>query len=110
MSDSTARDAGFDPLLCPVPPSVQGDDRSEYMNHDAYEIVGDMPVHVGGACYIGRLVHWFGYYGKDGLMAQMPMRLPGNDTDREQTFSANGVRTVASVGTAIGKMTINRGN
>ncbi|WP_423763321.1 hypothetical protein [Burkholderia sp. NLJ2] len=80
------------------------------MNHDAYEIVGDMPVHVGGACYIGRLVDWFGDYGKDGLMARMSMCLPRNDTDREQTFGANGVRTVAFVATSIGKMAMNRGN
>lgn len=114
MSDSTARDAGSDTPLCPVPPSVQGDDRSEYMNHGpgryAYGIVGDMPVHVGGTCYIGRLVDWFGDYGKDGLMAQMSMRIPRDDTGHEQTFSVNGVRSVASVATSIEKMTANSGN
>ncbi|MFJ1208739.1 hypothetical protein [Burkholderia pyrrocinia] len=69
-----------------------------------------MPVRVGGACYIGRLVDWFGDDGKDGLMAQMSMRLPRNDTDREQTFSMNAVRTVTSVATSIEKMTVNSGN
>jgi hypothetical protein len=93
---------------------VQGDDRDAYSNygpgHYAYEIVGDMPVHVGGTCYIGRLIDWFGLYGKDGLMAQLSMRLPANDTDREQTFSVNGVRIVTSVAASIGKMTVNSGN
>lgn len=114
VSDSQARDAGAGKPLCPVPPSVQGDDRDAYSNygpgHYSYEIVGDMPVHVGGTCYIGRLIDWFGLYGKDGLMAQLSMRLPANDTDREQTFSVNGVRTVTSVAASIGKMTVNSGN
>ncbi|MPV69096.1 hypothetical protein [Burkholderia sp. BE17] len=114
MSDSSARDAGSDTPLCPVPPSVQGDDRSEYMSyrpgHYAYEIVRDMPVHVDGTCYISRLVDWFGAYGKDGLMAQMSMRLPRDDTGHEQTFSVNGVRSVTSVATSIEKMTVNSGN
>ncbi|GAU03935.1 hypothetical protein BSLA_02f1200 [Burkholderia stabilis] len=114
VSDSTARDAGSDTPLCPVPPSVQGDDRSEYMSygpgHYAYEIVGDLPVQVGGTCYVGRLVDWFGDYGKDGLMAQMSMRLPRDDTGHEQTFSVNGVRSVTSVATSIEKMTVNSGN
>ncbi len=114
VSDSTARDAGSDKPLCPIPPSVQGDARSDYMNygpgHYAYEIVGDMPVHVGGTCHIGRLVDWFGDYGKNGLMAQMSIRIPGGDTDHVQTFDVNGVRTVTSVATSIGKVTVNSGN
>ncbi|WP_322081435.1 lysozyme inhibitor LprI family protein [Burkholderia sp. BCC1972] len=114
VSDSAARDAGAARPLCPIPPSVQGDDRDAYSNygpgHYAYEIVGDMPVHVGGTCYIGRLIDWFGQYGKDGLAARLSMRLPANDTDREQTFSVTGVRTVTSVATSIGKMTVNSGN
>ncbi|WGY71665.1 DUF1311 domain-containing protein [Burkholderia cepacia] len=114
VSDRAARDAGADKPLCPIPPSVQGDDRDAYSNygpgHYSYEIVGDMPVHVGGTCYIGRLIDWFGQYGKDGLMAQLSMRLPANDVDREQTFSVNGVRTATSVATSIGKMTVNSGN
>ncbi len=78
--------------------------------HYAYEIVGDIPVHVGDTCYIGRLVDWFGDYGKDGLMAQMSIRLPRDDTGHEQTFSVKGVRSVTSVATSIGKMTVNSGN
>jgi uncharacterized protein len=114
VSDDTARDAGSDTPLCPIPPSVQGDDRSEYSNygpgHYAYEIVGDMGVHVGDTCYIGRLIDWFGDYRKDGLVAQLSMHLPGDESDREQTFSVNGVRTVTSVATSIEKMTVNSGN
>jgi hypothetical protein len=74
VSDSRARDAGADQPPCPIPPSVQG----------------------GGTCYIGRLIGWFGRDGKDGLMAQLSMRLPAGDTGREQTFSVNGVRAVTS--------------
>ncbi|MCA8274160.1 lysozyme inhibitor LprI family protein [Burkholderia sp. AU30280] len=114
VSDSTARDAGSDTPLCPIPPSVQGDDRSEYSSygpgHYAYEIVGDMAVHVGDTCYIGRLIDWFGDYRKDGLVAQLSMRLPRDESDREQTFSVNGIRTVTSVATSIEKMTVNSGN
>ncbi|WP_446901485.1 lysozyme inhibitor LprI family protein [Burkholderia sp. YIM B11467] len=114
VSDSTALDAGADKPLCPIPPDVQGDDRSEYSNygpgHYTYEIVGDMPVHVGGKCYIGRLIDWFGQYGKDGLTAQLSMRLPRDDTDHEQTFSVTGSRVVTSVATSIEKMTVNSGN
>ncbi|NHV24821.1 lysozyme inhibitor LprI family protein [Burkholderia sp. D-99] len=114
VSDSTARDAGSDTPLCPIPASVQGDDRSEYMSygpgHYTIEIVGDMPVRVGGTCYIGRLIDWFGGYGKDGLFAQISMRVPGSDADREQTFTVNGVRAVTSVATSIEKMTVNSGN
>ncbi|WP_175957777.1 hypothetical protein [Burkholderia sp. BCC0405] len=114
MSDSTARDAGSDAPLCPIPPSVQGDDRSEYSSygpgHYTYEIVGDMAVHVGDTCYIGRLIDWFGDYRKDGLVAQLSMRLPRDESDREQTFSVNGIRTVTSVATSIEKMTVNSGN
>ncbi len=43
-------------------------------------------------------------------MAQMSMRLPRDDTGHEQTFSVNGVRSVTSVATSIGKMTVNSGN
>ncbi|VWM19654.1 lysozyme inhibitor LprI family protein [Burkholderia lata] len=114
VSDSTARDAGSDTPLCPIPPSVQGDDRSEYSSygpgHYAYEIVGDMAVHVGDTCYIGRLIDWFGDYRKDGLVAQLSMRLPRDESDREQTFSVNGIRTVTSIATSIEKMTVNSGN
>ncbi|ABB11242.1 lysozyme inhibitor LprI family protein [Burkholderia lata] len=114
VSDSTARDAGFDTPLCPIPPSVQGDDRSDYSSygpgHYAYEIVGDMAVHVGDTCYIGRLIDWFGDYRKDGLVAQLSMRLPRDESDREQTFSVNGIRTVTSVATSIEQMTVNSGN
>ncbi|NTX30072.1 DUF1311 domain-containing protein [Burkholderia pyrrocinia] len=111
VSDNVASDAGADKPLCPIPPDVQGDDRSEYSNygpgHYTYEIVGDVPVHVGGKCYIGRLIDWFGQYGKDGLAAQLSMRLPRDDTDHERTFSVNGVRAVTSVATSIEKMTVN---
>ncbi|AOJ42337.1 hypothetical protein WJ23_31160 [Burkholderia lata] len=114
VSDSTARDAGADTPLCPIPPAVQGDDRSEYSSygpgHYAYEIVGDMAVHVGDTCYIGRLIDWFGDYRKDGLVALLSMRLPGDASGREQTFSVNGIRTVTSVATSIEKMTVNSGN
>ncbi|MBN3824722.1 DUF1311 domain-containing protein [Burkholderia sp. Ac-20384] len=114
VSDSTARDAGSDTPLCPIPPSVQGDDRSDYSSygpgHYAYEIVGDMAVHVGDTCYIGRLIDWFGDYRKDGLVAQLSMRLPRDESDREQTFSVNGIRTVTSVATSIEQMTVNSGN
>lgn len=114
VSDSTARDAGSDTPLCPIPPSVQGDDRSDYSSygpgHYAYEIVGDTAVHVGDTCYIGRLIDWFGDYRKDGLVAQLSMRLPRDESDREQTFSVNGIRTVTSVATSIEQMTVNSGN
>ncbi|WP_321789535.1 hypothetical protein [Burkholderia pyrrocinia] len=76
----------------------------------AYEIVGDMPVHAGGTCCIGRSVDGCGDDGKDGLVALMPMCLPRNDPGRAQTFSVNGVRTVASVATSIEKKTVNGGN
>lgn len=114
VNDNTARDAGSDMPLCPIPPSVQRDDRSEYSNygpgHYAYEIVGDMGVQVGDKCYIGRLIDWFGDYRKDGLVAQLSMRLPGDESGREQTFSVSGIRTVTSVVTSIEKMTVNSGN
>ncbi|WP_431261578.1 hypothetical protein [Burkholderia contaminans] len=56
------------------------------------------------------MIDWFGDYRKDGLVAQLSMRLPGDESGREQTFSVSGIRTVTSVATSIEKMTVNSGN
>lgn len=40
----------------------------------------------------------------------LSMRLTRDESDREQTFGVNGVRTVTSVATWIETMTVNSGN
>lgn len=109
VSGETARDAGSATPLCPVPASVKGDERDEYYNygpgHYSFEVVADMPIHVGRRCYIGRMIDWFGSYGKDGLQAQIQMRKPGDDGDgREQTFEVNGVRAAVATEMATGRL------
>ena len=101
-----ARDTGSsNKPLCPVPEGTSDDDRSNYTGygpgHYSYEIVGDVPVHVGPQCYIGRLVDWFGgYSAKDKLFASFSMRKP-TDGDREQSYNVQGVRTVLGTTTSI---------
>ncbi|WP_167525627.1 lysozyme inhibitor LprI family protein [Cupriavidus oxalaticus] len=110
VSSEVARDAGLqDKPLCPVPDTVKDDDRDAYYSygagHYAYEIVRDMPVWVGGQCFIGRLIDWFGGYSrKDGLFAQLRVRsLKGDD---EQTYAVHGLRTAIAGGikTSVGKV------
>jgi uncharacterized protein len=109
VDDRSARDAVSRTPLCPIPPDVKGEDREEYysygLGHYTYEIVGDMPIKVGGKCYFGRMVDWFGAYGKDGLTAQIWMREPGDaGMDSEQTFTVHGLRTATGTEASIGKL------
>ncbi|WP_230944071.1 lysozyme inhibitor LprI family protein [Burkholderia vietnamiensis] len=109
VSAETARDAGARMPICPMPATVKGDDRENYYSygpgHYTIEIVGDMPIHVGPACYIGRVVDWFGEYGKDGLEAQLWMRKPTDGGDgSEQSFSVRGIRTAIGTKTSLRKM------
>ncbi|WP_244145148.1 lysozyme inhibitor LprI family protein [Paraburkholderia tuberum] len=109
VGDEAARDAGSRTPLCPIPSTVKGDDREEYYSygpgHYSYEIVGDMPIKVGNKCYLGRMVDWFGDYGKDGLTAEIWMREPGDaGADSEQTFTVHGIRTAIGTEMSIGKM------
>ncbi len=98
--------------LCPIPDGVSRDDRDSYYSfgagHYSYEIVGDMAVHVGQRCYIGRLVDWFGSYGKDGLAAQLWIRDPGPD-GKEETFNLVGTRNVIKTDMSIGPVTGDNG-
>jgi len=106
-----ARDAGAaDKPLCPVPEGTSDDDRSNYTSygpgHYSYEIVGDVPVRVGQQCYIGRLVDWFGgYSAKNKLFASFSMRKPA-DSDSEQTYTVQGVRSVVGTAGSISKFEI----
>jgi uncharacterized protein len=91
--------------LCPIPRDTTEDDRSLYYGygpgHYSFEIVGDMAVHVGPRCYIGRLVDWFGSYSpRNGLIAQFWMRAPEEEGNNDQ-FAVQGKRSVISVGTSI---------
>ncbi len=98
--------------LCPIPDGVSRDDRDSYYSfgagHYSYEIVGDMAVHVGQRCYIGRLVDWFGSYGKDGLAAQLWIRDLGPD-GKEETFNLVGTRNVIKTDMSIGPVTGDNG-
>lgn len=108
VGDERAGDAGADRALCPIPASVEGDERLEYYNygpgHYSYETVADMPIHVGSECYLGRMVDWFGGYGKEGLSAQLWMRKPGAQDGSEQTFTVDGVRAAVSIETSLGTL------
>jgi uncharacterized protein len=91
--------------LCPIPAGVNKDDSSLYYGygpgHYTFEIVGDMAVHVGPSCYIGRVVDWFGgYSAKGGLDAQLWMRPPAEDGE-EQQFTVHGKRAAIRVETSI---------
>ncbi|MBB1624369.1 lysozyme inhibitor LprI family protein [Achromobacter sp. UMC71] len=106
IDTSQVREAysGEEPL-CPIPDGVSRDDRDSYYSfgagHYSYEIVGDMAVYVGQRCYIGRVVDWFGSYGKDGLAAQLWIRDPGPD-GKEETFNLTGTRNVIKTDMSIG--------
>lgn len=96
--------SGEEPL-CPVPAGVSKDDSGDYYGfgagHYSYEIVGDMAVHVGSRCYVGRVVDWFGGYGKNGLAAQLWIRDPGPDGTSD-TFNLSARRNVIKLDTSVG--------
>ncbi|MEO6678059.1 MAG: lysozyme inhibitor LprI family protein [Pseudomonas sp.] len=107
VSKTEAKDVGEQKEpICPIPPSGEGD--GDYYGygpgHYTFEIVGDMPVIIGGECYIGRMVDWFGSYGaKDGLGAQLVMRKPDLE-DTERSYKVNGKRRMTDVATSAGKV------
>ncbi len=73
--------------LCPVPEGTADDEASAYASfgpgHYAFEVVGDFPVWFGEECRIGRLIDWFGAYGKDGLQAMLQVKEPTGDEQQE---------------------------
>lgn len=102
----TARDVGDSgKSICPVPATVKGDERDAYSSfgpgHYSYEIVSDIPVWIGGHCFIGRVVDWFGRYSKDdGLSAEIWIRNP-SDVDEMQIYVIAGRRIVEKIDTTI---------
>lgn len=107
VSKTEAKDVGDQSRpLCPIPPTGEGDGAySSYgTGHYTFEIVGDMPITLGGDCYIGRLMDWFGgYNAKDGLYAQLLMRKP-ESVDGGRGYQVNGRRSMTGVTTSVGKV------
>lgn len=107
VSKTEANDVGEQKEpICPIPPSGEGD--GAYYGygpgHYTFEIVGDMPVVIGGQCYIGRMVDWFGSYSaKDGLGAQLVLRKPDLE-EKERSYQVNGKRRMSDVVTSMGKV------
>lgn len=100
VSKTEANDVGEQKEpLCPIPPSGEGD--GAYYGygpgHYTFEIVGDMPVVIGGQCYIGRMMDWFGgYSAKDGLEAQLVLRKPDRE-ETERSYQVKGKRRLTDV-------------
>lgn len=95
--------------LCPIPPTGTGDgDYYSYgPTHYAIEKITDLPVMIGGECYIGALVNWFGSYSeKAGLFAQLAVRKPGVEASGT-SYEVYGRRHVTEVSGSLGKVEIN---
>ena len=95
--------------LCPIPPTGTGDD--DYYSYGptyyAIEKITDLPVMIGGECYIGALVNWFGSYSeKAGLFAQLAVRKPGVEASGT-SYEVYGRRHVTEVSGSLGKVEIN---
>jgi len=95
--------------LCPIPPTGNGDgDYYSYgPTHYAIEKITDLPVMIGGDCYIGALINWFGSYSeKTGLFAQLAVRKPGVEASGT-TYEVFGRRHITEVSGSLGKVEIN---
>lgn len=95
--------------LCPIPPTGAGDDDyySYGPGHYTIEKIADLPVMIGGECYIGALIDWFGSYSeKTGLFAQLAVRKPGVEASGT-TYEVFGRRHVTDVSGSLGKVEIN---
>ncbi|MEB2653248.1 lysozyme inhibitor LprI family protein [Pseudomonas siliginis] len=95
--------------LCPIPPTGAGDDDyySYGPGHYTIEKIADLPVMIGGECYIGALIDWFGSYSeKTGLFAQLAVRKPGVEASGT-TYEVHGRRHVTDVSSTLGKVELN---
>ena len=98
-----------DAPLCPIPPTGAGEDDyySYGPGHYTIEKIADLPVMIGGECYIGALIDWFGSYSeKTGLFAQLAVRKPGVEASGT-TYEVFGRRHVTEVSGSLGKVEIN---
>jgi hypothetical protein len=98
-----------DAPLCPIPPTGAGEDDyySYGPGHYTIEKITDLPVMIGGECYIGALIDWFGSYSeKTGLFAQLAVRKPGVEASGT-TYEVFGRRHVTEVSGSLGKVEIN---
>lgn len=97
--------------LCPIPPTGTGDDDyySYGPTHYAIEKITDLPVMIGGECYIGALIDWFGSYSeKTGLFAQLAVRKPGEEASGT-AYEVYGRRHLTDVSAGLGNVEIDGG-
>ncbi|MES2889154.1 MAG: lysozyme inhibitor LprI family protein [Pseudomonadota bacterium] len=92
--------ASGDKVLCPPPADASADvveaHKSAGSSHYTVEVVQDLPVWLGGACRIARLINWFGRYEAEGLALQLWV---GHQvgTDGQDTYQVDARRRVTRI-------------
>jgi uncharacterized protein len=86
--------------VCPPPPGATDEQILAYQSvepiHYSMQLVKDFPVWMGQECRVGRLVNWFGRYGKHGLALSLSVTPPGEE-HKQENFQVDGRRQLVRI-------------